>query len=296
MPNDLEMLRRAGHGVQLASVHPGPARHRGRGDRLERRRLPRRRCSTAVVLGLWRAAVSTARTGGPVMLREHGRPAPRPPAPPAPGDPARGRAIPSWPAPRPHPARNGVDDRDRRASGGPDRGAATPRRGAAADRDRAPAVATARGMSLFGEHAAGWLALGLLGALVDRARRRDWLTATAGVAVAHGASIAEPARGPPPSTSTTCARQALVGTPSSRGRLGCSTRPRTTTRVVGAAVRRACSAAGSPGCLAHGAVPAGPGSALPVRRGRRRPPGAGVAAAVPILERRLLPFFGRSPR
>ncbi|HEX5811280.1 MAG TPA: phosphatase PAP2 family protein, partial [Pseudonocardia sp.] len=26
-----------------------------------------------------------------------------------------------------------------------------------------PVVATARGMSLFGEHAAGWLALGLLG-------------------------------------------------------------------------------------------------------------------------------------
>ena len=30
-----------------------------------------------------------------------------------------------------------------------------------------PVVATARGMSLFGEHAAGWLALGLLGALAD---------------------------------------------------------------------------------------------------------------------------------
>ncbi|SHK46872.1 5'-phosphoribosyl-monophospho-decaprenol phosphatase [Pseudonocardia thermophila] len=53
-----------------------------------------------------------------------------------------------------------------------------------------PVVRTARAMSLFGEHAAGWLALGLLGAAVDRGRRRDWLTAAAGVAAAHGASIA----------------------------------------------------------------------------------------------------------
>lgn len=51
-------------------------------------------------------------------------------------------------------------------------------------------VRAARGMSLFGEHAAGWLALGLLGAAVDRRRRRDWLTGTAAVAAAHGASIA----------------------------------------------------------------------------------------------------------
>lgn len=51
------------------------------------------------------------------------------------------------------------------------------------------AVTAARAMSHFGEHAAGWLALGLLGAGLDRSRRRDWLTATAGVALAHGASI-----------------------------------------------------------------------------------------------------------
>ena len=51
------------------------------------------------------------------------------------------------------------------------------------------AVGVARGMSLFGEHAGGWLALGALGALVDRSRRREWLTAAAGVALAHGASI-----------------------------------------------------------------------------------------------------------
>ena len=55
---------------------------------------------------------------------------------------------------------------------------------------REPVVRAARGLSLFGEHAGGWLALGLLGAAVDRGRRRDWLTAAAGVAAAHGASIA----------------------------------------------------------------------------------------------------------
>ena len=53
-----------------------------------------------------------------------------------------------------------------------------------------PVVTVARGMSLFGEHAAGWLALGLVGAAVDRTRRQDWLGAVAGVAAAHGASIA----------------------------------------------------------------------------------------------------------
>jgi hypothetical protein len=76
-----------------------------------------------------------------------------------------------------------------------------------------PVVATARGMSLFGEHAAGWLVLGLLGALADRPRRRDWLTATAGVAAAHGASIAvkRVVRRPRPTHPRV---QVLVGTPS----------------------------------------------------------------------------------
>lgn len=56
---------------------------------------------------------------------------------------------------------------------------------------RQPAVVrTARGMSHFGEHAAGWLALGALGAALNRTRRREWLYAAGGVAVAHGASIA----------------------------------------------------------------------------------------------------------
>jgi len=51
-------------------------------------------------------------------------------------------------------------------------------------------VAAARGLSLFGEHAAGWLAFGGLAALVDRPRRREWLLSAAAVAGAHGVSIA----------------------------------------------------------------------------------------------------------
>jgi membrane-associated phospholipid phosphatase len=52
-----------------------------------------------------------------------------------------------------------------------------------------PVVAVARGMSLFGEHAAGWLAIGLAGAALDRPRRAEWLGSAAAVAFAHGASI-----------------------------------------------------------------------------------------------------------
>lgn len=53
-----------------------------------------------------------------------------------------------------------------------------------------PMVRTARAMSQFGEHAIGWLALGAAGALFDRSRRGQWVTAAAGVAAAHAASIA----------------------------------------------------------------------------------------------------------
>jgi membrane-associated phospholipid phosphatase len=78
---------------------------------------------------------------------------------------------------------------------------------------RPSVVATARGMSLFGEHALGWLALGALGAVVDRSRRRDWITAAAGVAAAHGASIAlkRVVRRPRPADPRV---QVLVGVPS----------------------------------------------------------------------------------
>ncbi|WP_369774696.1 phosphatase PAP2 family protein [Saccharopolyspora cebuensis] len=53
-----------------------------------------------------------------------------------------------------------------------------------------PVVKAARAMSLFGEHAGGWLAIGAIGAVADRPRRAEWLTAAAGVAAAHAASIA----------------------------------------------------------------------------------------------------------
>lgn len=56
--------------------------------------------------------------------------------------------------------------------------------------DHPSVVRGAQMMSLFGEHAAGWLALGALGAALDRPRRGQWLTAVAAVAGAHGASIA----------------------------------------------------------------------------------------------------------
>ena len=59
----------------------------------------------------------------------------------------------------------------------------------------------------------GWLALGVLGALADRRRRRDWLTAAAGVAAAHGASVAvkRVVRRPRPADPRV---RVLVGTPS----------------------------------------------------------------------------------
>jgi membrane-associated phospholipid phosphatase len=54
-----------------------------------------------------------------------------------------------------------------------------------------PAVVTvARGMSHFGEHAAGWVAVSGIGAVLDRARRRDWLLVAVGAVVAHAAAIA----------------------------------------------------------------------------------------------------------
>ncbi len=55
--------------------------------------------------------------------------------------------------------------------------------------DHPSVVRAARAMSFFGEHAAGWIALGAAGAALDRPRRRQWVTATAGVAAAHGTSI-----------------------------------------------------------------------------------------------------------
>ncbi|MDR7301876.1 phosphatase PAP2 family protein [Haloactinomyces albus] len=55
---------------------------------------------------------------------------------------------------------------------------------------RPSVVTTAQAMSKFGDHAIGWLAVGAVGAVADRTRRGEWIAATAGVAVAHGVSIA----------------------------------------------------------------------------------------------------------
>lgn len=50
-------------------------------------------------------------------------------------------------------------------------------------------VATARGLSFAGEHAAAWLLLASAGAVLDRSRRRQWLRAGAAVLVAHAISV-----------------------------------------------------------------------------------------------------------
>jgi membrane-associated phospholipid phosphatase len=74
-------------------------------------------------------------------------------------------------------------------------------------------VKVARGMSLFGEHSAGWVAVGVVGALADRSRRKDWLVATGTVFAAHCASVVVKRvvkRTRPDDESV----QVLVGTPS----------------------------------------------------------------------------------
>lgn len=48
---------------------------------------------------------------------------------------------------------------------------------------------TARGLSFFGEHAAGWLALGAAGAVVDKRRRRQWAALGAAAFTSHAASV-----------------------------------------------------------------------------------------------------------
>lgn len=55
--------------------------------------------------------------------------------------------------------------------------------------DRPGLLATARGMSHFGEHSVGWLIVELLGALLWERRRREWLVAAAGTFAAHAAAV-----------------------------------------------------------------------------------------------------------
>jgi membrane-associated phospholipid phosphatase len=55
-----------------------------------------------------------------------------------------------------------------------------------------PAVPVAQGLSHFGEHALGWLALGTAGFLRDRRRGRDgadWVAGLTGVVAAHAAGV-----------------------------------------------------------------------------------------------------------
>jgi membrane-associated phospholipid phosphatase len=51
-----------------------------------------------------------------------------------------------------------------------------------------PAVPVARGLSHFGEHALGWLALGAAGWISGR-RRQDWVAGATGVVAAHAAGV-----------------------------------------------------------------------------------------------------------
>jgi membrane-associated phospholipid phosphatase len=50
-------------------------------------------------------------------------------------------------------------------------------------------VSTARGMSHFGEHALGWVAVAGIGAALDKPRRRQWAGVAVGAVGAHAASI-----------------------------------------------------------------------------------------------------------
>ncbi len=53
-----------------------------------------------------------------------------------------------------------------------------------------PGVLTAaRGLSYFGEHSIGWLAVSLLGVVLQPQRSRAWLLAGAGAVTAHAAAV-----------------------------------------------------------------------------------------------------------
>lgn len=50
-------------------------------------------------------------------------------------------------------------------------------------------ISVARGMSHFGEHAAGWMALSAAGALLQPRRRRDWVLVGVGALSAHAVAV-----------------------------------------------------------------------------------------------------------
>ncbi|OBG29944.1 phosphatase PAP2 family protein [Mycobacterium sp. 852002-51057_SCH5723018] len=55
--------------------------------------------------------------------------------------------------------------------------------------DRPGVLLAARGLSHFGEHSIGWLAVALVGAVLMPTRRGDWLAAGAGAFVAHATAV-----------------------------------------------------------------------------------------------------------
>ena len=55
--------------------------------------------------------------------------------------------------------------------------------------DRPGVLTAARGLSYFGEHSIGWVAVALLGEVLMPRRRRDWLLTGAGAFVAHAAAV-----------------------------------------------------------------------------------------------------------
>ncbi|RVW02155.1 phosphatase PAP2 family protein [Rhodococcus xishaensis] len=54
---------------------------------------------------------------------------------------------------------------------------------------RPAVVRAARGLSHFGEHALGWVAVAGVGAVLDKPRRRRWASVAGGAVGAHAASI-----------------------------------------------------------------------------------------------------------
>jgi membrane-associated phospholipid phosphatase len=55
--------------------------------------------------------------------------------------------------------------------------------------DQPGLLIAARGLSHFGEHSIGWVAVSLLGALLMPRRRRDWLVAGIGAFAAHAVAV-----------------------------------------------------------------------------------------------------------
>lgn len=55
--------------------------------------------------------------------------------------------------------------------------------------DKPGVLPTARGLSHFGEHALGWMGLAACGAVIDKRRRRGWVTTGAAAFVSHAISV-----------------------------------------------------------------------------------------------------------